>query len=333
MLRKQPTSLMLKAFIQNIPSLLLSMSCFKICLLISSALGVVFQLACAIIFRRIRHSSSVFTYLSACSVNKAVLCAMNLIEFFYHIYFDQSYWMNVFTARFTIPTLSFLYFNGVFLDLLMIIERFSIFNQRVKSVMSRAKPGCICLLATLSSLILHIPVFFFVSVDRRSNVDPNPTWYLKLSPMLNSLPGLGYTMFIWFTRDIFFMFNQLIISIRSIVYIREHIKKKLIRNQDIMFLSKYNSADLRSTLMVLIICFISLVEHLIILLTCFNVVLYSEEIEFGKSHILTATYMSFTRLLDFFLFFGFNTVFKKEVQRIGHVLRPLFCLKPKSTYL
>lgn len=292
---------------------------YDLSLLSSSVLGLVSQIICVIIFQRIRDSSTLFTYLLAYSANNSAICALNVVQFVYKSFLTNSYVMNIIMARFIVPALAFSYLNGVFLDFLTLADRFSVFNQTIKSVMSRWKPERICLTATLSSLIIIVPSFFVITVQQNSvNLDNTMTkivWNLQLSPALRSMPGLLFIGALIFLSDVFLMLNQFALSIGSIFYIKRHIRKKLNRSQEVAH-SIYHKADLRSTLMVGIMCLTSLFEHLLVLYSDFFIIFQHEQLLVGQVQVLTAIYISACGCLDLLVFLLFNTVFKKEALKI-----------------
>lgn len=289
-------------------------------LLASSALAALSQLFCFNVFHRISRSSSVFIYFRACSTVNIVICLFIFAQCFYEAFFPSNFWATFAIAHVITPLTVMCYLSSILLDILTTLDRLAIFDEKSKSMMSRLRPQRMCMLAISLSILFGLPCFFFVSVHEHRIHFDNKTehiWYLKLSPVLTSVPGRILSGVMMFIMNVFLMIYHLTISIRLLVYFRQHVRRKLVRSQEIMQ-PMYQHADLRSTLMVSLICFATFFENALLLVCDFDFLVLSDVYRLGKIQIITVICYSSRQVLDPILFLIFNSVFRKEASRMLH---------------
>lgn len=292
--------------------------------LIPGALGMLSELACFWTFLGIKSNSNLYTYLRAYSVNDFLVCGTIFCQFFYTGFPNSmSEAITIFSSFISLPLLFSCYLNSTFLDIAILLDRISVFNTRVKRWIKIISPYPLIILLAVISILLNIPYFFLISVEsieiKVTNGSELTIWYRGLSSLATTDTGIALIMFIVVINNAITMTAQISLNIRSVFYIRKHFKEKkamvsVTQSQS----DKYQSADIKTSLMVTILCVISFIEHILLMACSVGLFFLNNQKSIAFLRKLTLAFFGWRRFIDCFLYLKFNRLFRKQfVARIS----------------
>lgn len=286
--------------------------------LVPSVLGMASELVCFILFVHVKVNSRLYTYLRAYCVNDFLICCSILLLFFYQFLIRTgSRLMTLVNAYVTLQLLYSCYLNSTFLNIAILLDRISVLNTRVKRWTRLISPYKQIILFAFISIVFNIPHFFTLSIHSWSfesdDGSKHTIWYSGFSPLVFTQTGFIVNMFVVVVNFGLAMAVQISFNVRSIFYIRKHLKNKSIRviatqSQNI----KYQNMDVKTSVMVTILCAVSFIEH--ILLAVCNITMLFPSSQFNISLIrkLTLAFFGMKRFSDFFFYLKFNKIFRKQ---------------------
>lgn len=284
------------------------------------------------------YKNKIYIYFRCIALNSAI---MNLVESGIFVcstyrYFDFSntYESNIFGIHVYIPISNTCYLFGSCLDILVNLERCSIFESKLQRLFTY-QTKYVCMISFIFCVIISLPFYLFQKVVYfDAPINQNSTyriWYWGLNSLGESLPGKILAALDYFIRDICFLAAEISINIYLIYLFKKFFKK----NQVIFELntlssvavnnsSKKNSSKLnqrltlverKTTKMVIILCFFSIFMHVFYMaLTVYFYFSYDIIVNtIGAISVVVTTLKNFS---NFFLLFKFNNSFRNCVKRI-----------------
>lgn len=286
-----------------------------ILILIPAVLGILSEIACFIVFLRIKLEFPLYKYLRAYTVNNLIICCCLFTLFFYTIYTlgDPQSKVNV-TTYFVFTTLGFCYLYCTLLDTVILLDRIATFNKRVKQWLKILSPNKQVILLALFAIALAIPYFFFLGPNSLTLPAPDGTiytiWYSGASAFTNSQAGLVIIIFLQAVSLVVIMLIQIALNIRSVFYVRNHLAKKktMIQSQN----NNYQNVDVKANFMVSILCFISFAENILLTLCTSGTFFFPVQLNIFLLQKITYFALGLRRFTDFFFYLKFNKVFRKQ---------------------
>lgn len=294
-------------------------------ILVPSLLGFASEFICFLVFVRIPSTSNhLFIYLRAYALNGMFVCFNNICLFFYRLYsIGNNLPLASYMVYFNIPLLATNYLCASLIDVITLLDRISIFDRTVKKLMSKASPYPTCIVIFLISFLVNLPYFFLrVPAEQDVYVTDGPmyqVWFMRLTQFGASLTGQVVMILFILISDILVMCVQVLLNIRFIIYIRRYVQKKsqiVASGSHSQQSSQVVSVDVRTNIMVVIMCFISLSEHIILALCNYSLFINNSGIDASNMAFITIVYLSARRFGDIFFFFAFNSVFKRELMQM-----------------
>lgn len=280
------------------------------CYLAIGVLAFFSQITCIVVFTRTRAHSKVFVYLQAYSVNSLIICLLISFKHSYQLWFMSDCLVSMIMARVTIPVLTMCNFNNGFLIMMFLVDRLSIFEEKIRNRMTRFSPRYIFTIIILSSLIVCWPSVLLVTVRQEST-----KFILVPSKFMRSTLGAIFIFFLTLICDILVATMKLVLNIISIRHIKQHVRRRayICRHTTIW----YQVDQVRIVIMVVVMSIMSISEHLLLSYSLVDIIFKSDHlIIFGHAQDFTLTFMTARRLLDIVFYFVFNSVFKKECLKL-----------------
>lgn len=294
-------------------------------ILVPSILGLLSEIACLVVFLQIRVGSLLFAYLRAYTINNLLICGALFVQFFYTIYTlgDPRTWTIV-NSYFNFPFLGLCYLNSTLLDIVILLDRISTFNERLKQWLKLISPLKQIILLALISTVLTIPYFFLYGPVEIKSTSPDgieyTVWISGSSPLSSTRIGDTLVLLIVALDYIAVMVIQILLNICSLLYIRRHIKDKstmvgVSQTQS----SKFQNVDIKTSLMVTLLCFLSFFEHFLFISCNVGQFFFSKQINFVLLQKITFFGLGMKRFSDFFFYLKFNKVFYKKFRVMVHL--------------
>ena len=277
----------------------------------------------------------VYTFFRAVTINSAILNLFSASLFtntsFRYLEFTNSYAATVYGCLVNYPISNVCYIFGSTLDIVISIERCSIFLARLKALLNHP-PKVACLVLFLISVLVGGPFFFIdtpnyfdVQLDARTNYR---IWYWDLSMFGKSLAGKVLVFAGYFIRDVLFFVVELVFNVVSIVLFKKYFKNK------VKFLSSKiakNESSLSSTnalenklymkeksiaMMVIAMCGISIVMHIFYFLVAVYFYIFTYDIVLNYLAVFSFLACALKNFSNFFLLYGFNSNFRRLFKKL-----------------
>lgn len=315
---------------------------------IVAVLSVLLNTASFIIFmQRDFDTLPLYTYLRVYSFNNIIYCLPNLLNFTYstirYLPWSWSYLPQFFYSFIYCPiiNLSFSYANV--LGIFILLDRVATFKKELKRYLNRAK--LLCLIGILGCMISEIPSYLQYDVAlityRLNRTTDWSFWFSVDSQFALEEPGKTLVIINIVVRDGLTVLIEIGLNFYSVALLKSHMAKRkrilslgVVDNMSVMptvvnpatkldtnnsrkksIKQNRSSVDLNATIMVIFISTLSLSEHAASL-TGYIYPMFDYNL---------TTYILFTvsnfmgplrRLVDFFVFFYFNKIFKRVCLRI-----------------
>lgn len=284
---------------------------------VPSILGMLSQFACFLVFNQIKVASTLYIYLKAYTVNSFLVCCFLFTQYLTNIYSIGNSQASTELSCFFISTLlRSCYVNSTLLDILILLDRISVFNKRVKDLLKITRPYIQIFLLAVISILLNIPYYFLIIPQglnyNQTNGSETTVWFSGSSPFSRTQGGYALIVSFIFVNYASVTVVQITLNIISAVYIRRHIKKKATRvGMTQIQGSNLQNVDVKTGLMVTLLCSISFIEHILIIVLTFNL-FFPWPINVALFQWLVVFIITTRRFGDFFFYFIFNKVFKKQ---------------------
>lgn len=284
--------------------------------LVPSILGMLSEFACFLVFCQIKLGIPLYAYLRAYTINSFLVCCCIFTLFLISVYsLGNSRAIMVFANFFVFILVDSCYLNSNLLDILILLDRISVFNKRVKNFLKLVSIYHPIILLRIVSIILATPYFFLLTTQKISlnvtNGSETTVWFKTKNPISTTQAGYAINMFIITVKYGLMMLIQITLNIISAVYIRRHVKQKATRVRTTQT-SNLQNVDVKTGIMVIIQCSVSFLEHL--LLTFWTILRFFSisSIDSAKFETLVACSFASRRFCDFFFYLIFNKVFRKQ---------------------
>jgi hypothetical protein len=230
-----------------------------------------------------------------------------------------------------------LYFYGSLIDLLILFDRISSFkpNLKLPIKLSPYKMSFVCFIGVL---LISCPLFFVNQIDSRTfklNQTVNFTvWNFHNSDFAKSPLGTGLTYFVYAIRDVLVMILQIVLNLISIGLFKKYVMKKMtmatrvpviddqisysvsiVKHSTSRRLNFIHRADQKLTQMCILICVLSIFEHVLVLATTIYPYTNSDFLMLVILLNVSFFFWQLKRIVDFFMFFAFNKIFKRVCLR------------------
>jgi hypothetical protein len=272
--------------------------------------------------------TNLYKYLRFYSLNGSILCFIYAIIFIslsprYYPYF-LSYLSRVYRAFIFSGILTSLYFIGNLLDVIIALDRLSIFIKVYKPF-TKLNPYLMCSIVILLSTFLNLPIYFsyYVKQDEEffNEIKYNISTftYSGRTKLFNSMIGNLLTFVQILIRDIMTLLMEIVISSIAFYYLRKFNKTHM----EINVSSNTNSStrqealnhkikkDRQLLLLILIQILLSLFSHAFICLS-YIFAIQGVTIEAIYSICICNVVICFKHFSNFFIFYFFNSNFKKK---------------------
>ena len=322
-------------------------------------IGFFLNLLCFYILRHDEFKSAhIYSYFRVTTINSAMLCIVqgSLFISLTHRYFrfSNTYEANAYSNYVYLPVANVFLLYGSVLDMIMSIERSSLFYLKLKDYL-KPKPHIICLILFIITALISVP-YFFINCPYHYDVPIDETkrfrlWYWDITDFGRSLPGqiLSYANFI--IRDVLLLIFEIALNIFNIVLFRNYFKKKAnllsiqhkisqtpLKSNDTntnttetpndtapqsSHMSKVNkpkksnqlnnlsTQEKNLTIMIIIICFFSIVIHIFYLIV--GILLnFSDSLLTSSTGAFVATTSILKHMSNIFFLFLFNVNFRKK---------------------
>jgi hypothetical protein len=177
-----------------------------------------------------------------------------------------------------------------------------------------------------SSVIINLPIFFIfdkASFNLRLNdIEVYKIWSFTLSNFALSMIGKVTQFLIYSIRDILTMGLEIFTNVLTIILMKKHFKIKknviqnIMENEELSALRNHiSNAEKNLVQMVVIICLLSVLQHLFFITATTYFTLYQNEVSIYLSY---ASYQitSIKHLSNFFIFISFNNLFRNAFEKL-----------------
>jgi hypothetical protein len=265
-----------------------------------------------------------FKYLIVYSLNSAVICFLLTFIFIHlspaeYLGFTFTYVSKFYSCHILVYLTLGLCFFGYLLDIIILIDRLSLFLSYKISRLNQIKPFTKCFIILIICLFINSPLLFSMKIIESNNLhESNNTNDCNLATFSKKTEGHKVGIFLIFIRDIFALIFEITMTGLSIYYYKNFTSKSIhayyfISNSHIHFAfrkakpSKSNSR--RLLLMSICLSIFSIISHLII-----SIVFYipGEDFKlFQVMCIILVTSIIIKHILNAFIFYFFKNELKK----------------------
>ena len=301
-------------------------------------IGFLLNLLCFFVLLKIKiKETNVYEYLKIYSLNSSLICLTFGFLFLSHSprYFNDfnNYYVKIFKCRiFGYGTISLYFFNNL-LDILIILDRISIFKANLR-LLCLNKPYILC--STLFIACFAINLCYFFSTDIASDetfFQSDSTSYCEQNAFIKTRAGFMLNLFVIILRDIVTLILEIIFSI-LLIYYYDRFKKMSInilgrdtQNQSlndvnvlnrIIFELNFRKREKRQQLLIMtiILSIFSFVTHIIVAVVFVFLVLvifiFQNRLIFFSLVTFGCFIMVSKHFLTIFIFYFFNVNFKKK---------------------
>lgn len=284
-----------------------------------SVIGLVLSLASLAVFYKIQQNTRIYKFFIIYSLNSSLVCLLNVSHFIGHnCEVSESYGMMFIEVYIIIPLLLVCYWFGTLLDILIVIDRIPIAFESLRYRIRRHSVFKQSVLLVAVSIIINLPYYMMYTVGEITITESNTTiWHMSLTEFGRTPASFLIGISISFVRDDIICLLQIYLNIVSM----RQIKRQMIYKREALIVPTYSNyakwcrVDLKTSLMVICVCYLSIGEHLIAsICTAFNLITIFSSYSVW---LVRLTYFSWSlkRVLDFVIFFVFNKVFRACVRQ------------------
>ena len=236
--------------------------------------------------------------------------------------FTNTYEALAYTVYFFTSVQPMLILFSSFLEICVVIERSMYFLPKRLRKSYNIDFNKLTLFLFLFCIILHAPTFFlfipaFVDVQLDENT-PFRIWYIGIADFSNTITGKVLTYLQYVIRDVLPLITKLILNSLLVYLVKSYVnklKKENITQSNIKSESFISKRDRNQTYISLFMSIFSILEHIFYIA---SYILYFLN-KFSDSNIFfcTATFfISVKQMLNIFVFYKFNSLFKAELKKI-----------------
>jgi hypothetical protein len=299
-------------------------------------IGFILNLFCFAILCKIKiKETKIYEYLKIYSLNSSLICLTFGFFFMSHSprYFKDftNYYVKFFVCRlFAYGTISLYFFNNV-LDILIILDRISIFKPKL-NVFRLDKPYVLCSIAFVMCFLINL--FYYFSIDIASNesyFESNSISYCEQNEFGKTRHGFILNLLLIVLRDIITLMLEIISSILVIHYYNKYkqmsiqILARNINNQNQSIDHNCVEVNIRKRekrhhlmIMTIILSIFSFVTHIVVAVVFVFLVfiIFENRMIFYSLVVFGSFAMLFKHFITIFIFYYFNANFKKEIRKL-----------------
>lgn len=268
--------------------------------------------------------------------------------------FSNTYEANFYGTYIYIPVSNVFLLYASLLDMCISIERSSIFYPKLKAL-SKHKPYIVCLILFIISILIGLPYFFINCPLYYDAPYFNNTfirlWYWDITEFGRTLVGQVLTYANFFVRDVVFLLIELFLNVFAIILFKNYFKNKakllgknnlinqaLVKsNNDTTSSETPNAAAQTSqtskvknkagqtnnlssqeknlTIMIIIMCFLSIIIHLIYLVVA-TLLFFNNPILTSGTGSFVSFMCTLKHLSNIIFLYFFNVNFKNKVKKM-----------------
>jgi hypothetical protein len=286
--------------------------------------------------------NEIYVYFRVITINSAILNLLQASLFtsmtYRYLEFTNSFEALTYGSQVYLPVTNLLYLFGSCLDICISLQRCSIFIAKLK-VLLKYPPKFVCLALFLFCFLINF-AYFFVNVPSYFDAQLGPNtyyriWFFDLSSYGKSLAGQLTQYVIYSIKDLMFLIIELFFNILSIVLFKKYLVNKsnrIITTVPHSFALDFNNSgpqisqqeqiyikEKNMTLMVIIMCALSILVHLIYLVLA---VYFSITVnDYAVNYLAVAAFLMYTlkNFANFPILYMFNINFRKAFKK--HVLK------------
>jgi hypothetical protein len=295
-----------------------------------AVLGFIFNLISFVVFFDTDFNIPLYKYFRIYSINSAVV---NLVHIFIFISFSyrlvplgNTYASQALFDYALLPLCMAGYFYGTVLDIVITVDRIANFKQSVKHWFQKfTTKTClalyfVCGLINIPYHLIFMPKFRVVPINSTFNYT---IWFTSLSPFAVTETGRVLTFLIYLFRDFSLMATEIVLNLVSIYFMKKYFDKKLKLQADQLSktsLGQHHVAyktERRLTLLVVILCLMSIVEHIMVIFVSVYPQLTTERTMAYYYFVFLGLFeMNFKHAINFPLFFLFNKQFRRACLKL-----------------
>jgi hypothetical protein len=312
-----------------------------------SIAGFILSAFSLVILRSDEFKIPLYAYLRVYCLSNIICSFINIFNFVFSTYrifeWSNSYGAQVYYNYILIPVVNISYFYGSVLNIVIILDRISYFDFRMRTFF-KLSPYVISMIAFVVIFVIDIP-YYFIYVPYSTDVKLNRTftftvWYSYPSEFATTLLGQVLLYIIYALRDVALTFVLIGLNMVSIYKLKRHFTKKVrikstgpsfttmhsvtTRQNVSTFLQnndkeggegrKVTRSDERATIMAIFMCSFSVFEHGVIVFTIVYSYFYFDLTVFVFYMISDGT-QPLKSCFDFIILVAFNKVFRKAVMK------------------
>lgn len=309
-----------------------------------SVIGLILNLFGLVVFLdKSEFNIPLYQYIRVSLVANSILCLASVFNFLATSYrliaWSNSYWTQAYYNYVYSCIINLSYFYVSVLDIVILLDRIANFDKRFKTWF-KLSPYTICIVIFVICALIDSPYYFvFMPGSFTAYLDRNTTftiWFANTTPFAQSPVGRIVNFTLCAVRDGLVMIIHIVLNIISIHMLKNHLRKKkritqgpgtlignvtflrehLTNSTEQVVVNKMSSkdaaakADLNATLMVIIMCILSICAHVFTL----TMILYSN-LHFNLLvfilYFIGDFFLPLKAMLDFFLLLRFNKKFKQ----------------------
>lgn len=294
--------------------------------------GILNLLSLFIIYKIKIDQTNLYKYLSFYSINGSFFCFLCSLVFIGYSPRYCSYYLGYFARIYRgilfIMIAAISYFIGNMLDIIIALDRLSIFIKSFKPF-TKYNPFIVCLVITIISILVNLPIAFSYYVKN------DQEFYNDINYSLSSFVYSGRTEYFYsnlativsyiqvFIRDITTLVLEILTSSLALYYLKKFNKHQIEMN---LFVTEMNEIrrevirkriikDRQLLLVNLIQTIISFISHVLV---CVSYVYASRGISSELFTWLCIGYLAncFKHFTNFFIFYFFNSNFKNKFKNL-----------------
>lgn len=288
-------------------------------------------------------SARLFIYLRVYTFTNILLCLLNisagLTATNRMLNFTTTYLAQVYFNYFISSISNLVYFYNSIISIIILLDRIAYFNPTTKKTLEITSPMRICLFSFIIIALIDVPYYLSYSVEfsvfRLNSTTNLSLWHSSKSEFLISHTGRSLSFIVTVFRDLLVLLVEIVLNIASLFLLKNHFRKKLLKQKAIVSTgsvekssrvdqieakkrpsqspleTRVTQADLKATLMVIVICFSSITSHVCTVIPV--VVSFYVDYSFTSYilYYLQNISLSFKCSIDFGVFLIFNQNFKR----------------------
>ena len=274
---------------------------FTYILTVTSLAGFLLNLfSFCILLKKKFYRMPIFHYLRVYTLNSSIICfflSTTFLGITYRLFeFTSAYQVYNYGLYVFVPFYSIFYMFNSFIDVYISLERLSLFLPKLKKLKILSwKPTCMIMF--IASVIINIPIFFIFDKASFSlilnGIEVYKIWSFILSDFALSMIGNVSQFLVYSVRDILTMGLEIFVNILTIVLMKRHFKIKrnvitnIHENQELSGQNIGNNvskAEKNMVKMILIICLLSILQHIFFVACTTYFTLYRNEVSMYMSY-------------------------------------------------